>query len=81
MKKILSLMLAGVLCFSMALTLTACDEGSGSDDDGYEANYDDDKDGYKGFVNDVDKAGDGDGKADWDDWNAYAEENGYNKAY
>lgn len=32
-------------------------------------------------MKDVDNAGNGDGKADWDDWNDYADANGYNRAY
>ncbi len=76
--------MAVLLCFTMAFSFTSCDGDSGSYDDGntgygnYENDNDDD---YKSFMNDVDDAGNGDGKADWDDWNAYAEDNGYNKAY
>ena len=67
------------------LTALGCDDSSSSDDYDYDYDYKSTtagkNDGYEDFMKDVDKAGDGDGKADWDDWNDYADANGYDRAY
>ena len=71
------------------LTALGCDDSSSSDDYDYDYDYksttagksDDYDKALEDFTKDVDKAGDGDGKADWDDWNDYADANGYDRAY
>ena len=73
-KKAISAILASIMAL---LLMCSCDGGSS----GSTKTKSDNNNGYKSFMNDVDKAGDGNGKASWDDWNNYADKNGYNRAY